>query len=96
MSEQKETKSQARRRRARKESRKPLSVGKTAVLLDARLWGSYKFPEDMIYEILAFSGHGDWRAGKFVYWSKIKRDDPRIEFLTTHIRTKISEIYYAN
>ena len=40
-------------------------------------------PEDMVYEILEFSGHGNWRAGRlrerFVY--RLRSDDPRFEVI---------------
>ena len=40
-------------------------------------------PEDMVYEILEFSGHGNWRAGRlrerFVY--RLRFDDPRFEVI---------------
>ncbi len=32
-------------------------------------------PEDMVYEILTFSGHGNWRGPKFIF--RIPLDDPR-------------------
>ncbi len=36
-------------------------------------------PEDMIYEILTISGHGNWRGPKFIF--KIPPDDPRRKML---------------
>ena len=42
-------------------------------------------PEDMVYEILQFSGHGNWRAGRlrerFVY--RLRADDERFEIIKT-------------
>jgi hypothetical protein len=32
-------------------------------------------PEDMVYEILTWSGHGNWRGPKFIF--RIPLDDPR-------------------
>jgi hypothetical protein len=32
-------------------------------------------PEDMVYEILTLSGHGNWRGPKFIF--RIPLDDPR-------------------
>lgn len=32
-------------------------------------------PEDMVYEILTISGHGNWRGPKFIF--RIPLDDPR-------------------
>ncbi len=40
-------------------------------------------PEDMVYEILEFSGHGNWRAGRlrerFVY--RLRTDDKRFDVM---------------
>ena len=36
-------------------------------------------PEDVVYEILTMSGHGNWRGSKFMY--SIPADDPRREIL---------------
>jgi hypothetical protein len=36
-------------------------------------------PEDVVYEILTMSGHGNWRGSKFMY--RIPSDDPRHEIL---------------
>jgi hypothetical protein len=38
------------------------------------LWGAL-LPEDMVYEILTLSGHGNWRGPKFIF--RIPLDDPR-------------------
>ena len=36
-------------------------------------------PEDMVYEILTWSGHGNWRGPKFIF--RIPSDDPRRKIL---------------
>jgi hypothetical protein len=36
-------------------------------------------PEDVVYEILTMSGHGNWRGSKFIF--RIPADDPRREIL---------------
>ena len=36
-------------------------------------------PEDVVYEILTMSGHGNWRGSKFIF--HIPSDDPRREIL---------------
>jgi hypothetical protein len=38
-------------------------------------------PEDVVYEILTMSGHGNWRGSKFMY--RIPADDPRRAILRT-------------
>jgi hypothetical protein len=36
-------------------------------------------PEDVVYEILTMSGHGNWRGSKFIF--RIPLNDPRRELL---------------
>ena len=107
-----ETRSQARRRRARKQSRigpKPKELTreereekKRADYLlfaqdFARAWLEMKrkelsprlganLPEDVVYEILTMSGHGNWRAGKFVF--RLVKWEPRIQHLMLHVRRR--------
>ena len=38
-----------------------------------------RLPEDVVYEILTMSGHGNWRGSKFIF--RIPLDDPRREIL---------------
>ena len=38
-------------------------------------------PEDVVYEILTMSGHGNWRGPKFIF--RIPPDDPRRAILRT-------------
>jgi len=38
-------------------------------------------PEDVVYEILTMSGHGNWRGSKFIF--RIPSDDPRRAILRT-------------
>jgi hypothetical protein len=45
-----------------------------------------KLPEDVVYEILTASGHGNWRAGKFIF--RIVKWDKRIVNLPFHVRKR--------